>query len=452
MIEEESLKESSSEIRAFLPISVSSFILNEKRNVLSDLEQRSKVRVVVVPDPQMETPHYRVERIRTQDSTEEAAASYHMTSSEDQEELIVTAAKSVAVERAAVQTVAPPAQPVASDKAKPGTKAKAKPEPKQEGEGFISRILGKLFGSEEKVEPKPASQKRQSGRNRSQNSSDGQSNQNRRPNNDRKRQDNRQDNPRTEESRKPRDNKQNDNKQTENKRPARDETGDRKNDQERKRSSNRPNERKDQNSRNDRNDQTEGGEGRDKRNRGNRERSNRDKRVREEEVTATQEVSAQAAASEKAVAVAPVASPEPTKAPEQPVATIAANESPVEKTPQEPAAATLKAPVKAIVSSNEAEKQDSSPKKQEAAVSEVAKKGTHPATLGRGANDPRDNPAKLPQSSVLQPAVAKTAAPSPLTTPRTVAESHPSLKGRMANDPRAARQSSDEEEADQAAQ
>ncbi|MDE0990285.1 MAG: Rne/Rng family ribonuclease, partial [Pseudomonadales bacterium] len=104
MIEEESLKESSSEIRAFLPISVSSFILNEKRNALSELEERSKVRVVVVPDPQMDTPHYRVERIRTQDATEETAASYDITSSEELEELVVTAAKPVAVERAAVQT------------------------------------------------------------------------------------------------------------------------------------------------------------------------------------------------------------------------------------------------------------------------------------------------------------------------------------------------------------
>jgi len=133
------------------------------------------------------------------------------------------------------------------------------------------------------------------------------------------------------------------------------------------------------------------------------------------------------------------------------VASVAANESPVEKTAQEPAAATSKAPVQAVVSSNETEQQDSSPKQQEAPVSAVTEKVTHPATLGRSANDPRDNPAKVRQSSVLQPAVAKTAAPSPLTTPRTVAESHPSLKGRMSNDPRAARKSN-EEEADQAAQ
>ncbi len=465
MIEEESLKESSSEIRAFLPISVSSFILNEKRNVLSEIEERSKVRVVVVPDPQMDTPHYRVERIRTKDATEETAASYDITSSEEQEELVVTAAKPVAVERAAVQAVAPAAPRPTAEKAKNSAKAKAKPKlaakPRQKGEGFISKLLGKLFGGPKKVAPKRADQKRQGGRTRSQNNRDGQGNQNRRPNNDRnrqdnrqnKKQDNRQDNRRSEEGRKPRDNKQN-----ENKRPARNETGDRKTDQERKRSNNPRNERKNQN---DQNDQAANGEGRDKRNRGNRERSNRGKRVREEEVTATtvQEVSDQAVAANQAVApdqavaanqaVAPdqaVAAPESTKAPEQAVAApVAAMEPAVEQTQREPAVATQEAPVKAVVASSDTEQQDSSPKSQEAPAPVIAEATAHPASLGRIGNDPRDNPAKPRQSTVLQPGVAKSAAPSPLTNSRTVAESHPSLVGRIANDPRSANQPSDKD-------
>ncbi|MFP6793762.1 MAG: ribonuclease E [Pseudomonadales bacterium] len=445
MIEEESLKESSSEIRAFLPISVSSFILNEKRNALSELEERNKVRVVVVPDPQMDTPHYRVERIRNQDATEETAASYDITSSEEQEELVVTAAKPVAVERAAVQTIAPPAPRPAAEKAKSSAKAKPKSaaKPRQKGESFVSKLLGKLFGGPKKVEPKRADQKRQGGRNRSQNNRDGQGKQNRRPNNDRNRQDNRQnktqdkrqDNRRSEEGRKPRDNKQN-----ENRRPARDETGDHKTDEERKRSNNPRNERKVQN---DQNDQAVNGEGRDKRNRGNRERSNRGKRVREEEVTATtvQEVSDQAVAPDHAVAA-----PESTKAPAQAVAApVAAMEPAVEQTQREPAVATQEAPVKAIVASSDTEQQDSSPKRQEAPAPVIAEATAHPASLGRIGNDPRDNPAKPRQSTVLQPGVAKSAAPSPLTNSRTVAESHPSLIGRIANDPRRANQPSDKD-------
>ena len=448
MIEEESLKESSSEIRAFLPISVSSFILNEKRNVLSELEERSKVRVVVVPDPQMDTPHYRVERIRTQDATEETAASYDITSSEEEEELVVTAKKPVAVERAAVQTVAPTALPLSDGKVKPSPKAKPKTasRPKQKGVGFISKLIAKLFDRPKIIKPKPTDQRRQGGRNRSQNSRDGQGNQNRRPNNDRnrqdnrqdKRQDNRQDNRRSEEGRKPRDNKQN-----ENKRPARDETVDLKRDQERKRSNNQRNERKIQN---DQNDQAANSEGRDKRNRGNRERSNRGKRVREEEVTATtvQEASNESVVSDQAAtaqAIA-VAAPEYKKVPEQAVvAPVAAMEPSVEKNQREPVVARQEAPVMPVVASSDMEQKEISPKRQQEVPAPVNTEATaRPASLGRIGNDPRENPNKQSQSAVLKPGVAKSAPPSPSTNSRAVAESHPSLVGRIANDPRSARQ------------
>ena len=112
--------------------------------------------------------------------------------------------------------------------------------------------------------------------------------------------------------------------------------------------------------------------------------------------------------------------------------------------------AAQEAPAKAVVASNDTEQAPTSPKKQEAQASVVADTTTHPATLGRIGNDPRDNPGKARQATVLEPGVAKTAAPSPLTTARTVTESHPSRVGRISNDPRAARKSSEADEADQA--
>ena len=111
MVEEEALKETSAEIRAFLPISVSSFLLIEIRHVLSEIEERNDVRVVVVPDPQIETPHYRVERIRNQDS-EENEASYEITSNiEHEEQISPSTAKPAPIETAAVKTIAPTSPP-----------------------------------------------------------------------------------------------------------------------------------------------------------------------------------------------------------------------------------------------------------------------------------------------------------------------------------------------------
>ena len=133
IVEEESLKETSSEIRAFLPIAVSSYLLNEKRNVLSEIEQRNNVRIVVVPDPEMQTPHYRVERIRD-NNAEEAAVSYEISSVKE-EVLPHRDNRAVSVEEAAVKSLNPSLPP------KPVQKPVQKPVKKS---GFLVR-LAQLF-------------------------------------------------------------------------------------------------------------------------------------------------------------------------------------------------------------------------------------------------------------------------------------------------------------------
>ena len=123
IVEEESLKETSSEIRAFLPIAVSSYLLNEKRNVLSEIEQRNNVRIIVVPDPEMQTPHYRVERIRD-NNAEEASVSYEITSVKE-EVLPHRDNQPVSVEEAAVKSLNPslPPKPVKKPVHKPVKKS-----------------------------------------------------------------------------------------------------------------------------------------------------------------------------------------------------------------------------------------------------------------------------------------------------------------------------------------
>ena len=64
LIEEEAMKENSAQIRAILPVPVATYLLNEKRSVLADLESRQGVRVVLLPNPDMDTPHYDVQRLR----------------------------------------------------------------------------------------------------------------------------------------------------------------------------------------------------------------------------------------------------------------------------------------------------------------------------------------------------------------------------------------------------
>jgi ribonuclease E len=70
LIEEEALKENTSQVRAILPIEIASFLLNEKRQAIIDIETRQKVSVIIVPNQHFTTPQYEVERIRTSDINE----------------------------------------------------------------------------------------------------------------------------------------------------------------------------------------------------------------------------------------------------------------------------------------------------------------------------------------------------------------------------------------------
>ncbi|CRK85504.1 Ribonuclease E [Candidatus Providencia siddallii] len=65
LIEEETLKENTHEVHTIVPVQVASYLLNEKRTAVSDIEQRQQhVRIVIVPNDQMQTPHFHVIRIR----------------------------------------------------------------------------------------------------------------------------------------------------------------------------------------------------------------------------------------------------------------------------------------------------------------------------------------------------------------------------------------------------
>ena len=64
LVEEEAIKENSSQIHAIVPVEVASYLLNEKRKAISGIEARQDVSVVVVPSESMETPHFSVYRLR----------------------------------------------------------------------------------------------------------------------------------------------------------------------------------------------------------------------------------------------------------------------------------------------------------------------------------------------------------------------------------------------------
>jgi ribonuclease E len=75
ILQEEANKQKSQEVRATVPLIVSSYLLNEKRKVIFEIEQQSNTRIIVVPNPSMETPHYEITGINQHAETYDVEAS-----------------------------------------------------------------------------------------------------------------------------------------------------------------------------------------------------------------------------------------------------------------------------------------------------------------------------------------------------------------------------------------
>src|ERR1700744_2435878 len=79
IIQEEAMKENTSAIHCQVPVEVTAFLLNEKRQEINKIEMRFKVGVVLIPNKHLDTPHYKLERLRHDDPRlEEPRASYKM--------------------------------------------------------------------------------------------------------------------------------------------------------------------------------------------------------------------------------------------------------------------------------------------------------------------------------------------------------------------------------------
>lgn len=201
LIEEEALKENTKEVHAIVPVPVASYLLNEKRAAVSAIEARQGgVRCIIVPNDQMQTPHYHVLRVRKGEET--TTLSYLLPKLHEEEMSLPSdeePAERKLPEQPALATFimpeAPPEaaleKPVAKPAAQKPEAAVAKAQPAQPG--LLSRFFGalkKMFAEEEvqpeqpKEEPKAAKPERQQDRRKRQN--------NRRDRNDRsERRDNR---------------------------------------------------------------------------------------------------------------------------------------------------------------------------------------------------------------------------------------------------------------------
>ena len=67
IIGEDSAKDNTGEIQVFVPADVASYLLNEKRNDIINIEKTNNIRVLVIADPYKSRPYYKVVRVKASD-------------------------------------------------------------------------------------------------------------------------------------------------------------------------------------------------------------------------------------------------------------------------------------------------------------------------------------------------------------------------------------------------
>ncbi|MEM5382457.1 Rne/Rng family ribonuclease [Paraburkholderia phymatum] len=160
IIQEEAMKENTAAIHCQVPVEVTAFLLNEKRSEINKIESRFKVNVVLVPNKHLDTPHYKLERLRHDDARlDDPRASWKMAEEAARELESETGYSKRAEDvkpkqEAAVKGITPekpaPSAPVRT----PAPAAPAPAEMKPATGGFIGWLKG-LFGMQPAA-PAPA--------------------------------------------------------------------------------------------------------------------------------------------------------------------------------------------------------------------------------------------------------------------------------------------------------
>ena len=143
LLEEEAIKDNTSQVNAQVPVPVATYLLNEKRKSVRRIEKRHACHVVIIPNPHLDTPHYEVIRLK-KDETIETVSFDQVQAPEVSVTPVVHAEKAVK-EQPVLQGVVVPSEPAPVQKV-------------QKEEGLFTKIanwFGKLFSSEEPEKPEP---------------------------------------------------------------------------------------------------------------------------------------------------------------------------------------------------------------------------------------------------------------------------------------------------------
>jgi ribonuclease E len=150
VLEEETMKKNTDRLIAQLPVESATYLLNEKRAAIQQIESRHNVTITIVPNPRLETPDYDIQRIRSGGAEEDARkSSYQLISEKSSESPKPIRTPGTAAEAPAVREFIPAAPQTA------GGEQRIQAQPGQPGGGLIKRFLNILTG--QRIDDQPSS-------------------------------------------------------------------------------------------------------------------------------------------------------------------------------------------------------------------------------------------------------------------------------------------------------
>ena len=165
IIQEESLKDSTASVLCQVPVDVASFLLNEKRSEISKIEMKQRINVLLVPNKTLETPNYRLERLKHDDPRlDNIEASYKMAEEIEDPTLVTRRSqekhnKQEPIIKGVLPDMPAPV-PAPKPEAAPVAKAVSAPAPIQTAapaeKGFFGWLKGLFGGAEAPVGPAAA--------------------------------------------------------------------------------------------------------------------------------------------------------------------------------------------------------------------------------------------------------------------------------------------------------
>ena len=154
VIQEESLKDSTAAVFVQVPVEVASFLLNEKRTEITKIELRQRINVLLVPNKSLDTPHYKLDRLKHDDPRlDNLDASYKLADEKDDVATVTRRSQERTNRQEPVikgvlpdgpAPLAPPrSEAVAPVAAKPAAPAHQAPAPAETGFfGWLKRLFG----------------------------------------------------------------------------------------------------------------------------------------------------------------------------------------------------------------------------------------------------------------------------------------------------------------------